>query len=441
MKKEKYLEFLKKSILEKSPSISEVDLGDMPEKYEGYLYKFTVLNGNYKDKVYLGVHKGSVGDGYWQSASDKEFKKIFTSSETKLRYEILEYGDYDYMTSREHKILSDNEARTNDNFINKYNGHPKFVEPDTEKMQELFDKIHNKEFIVTKENKEKIYNLKRLQVRAEDFTEHRKNVKEKIDEANGNTDKCFPIVIYEGRSSGADIIGDGNHTINAAYDSKYCVDVPVIRIPSEYHSKFTDEELKGVSLWLNKKPEIEKVSMTVADAVKYIVGVCEKSTAPYDSNNNKVFLEKCGFPKAAITRILKKVKQEIEDNNFAASNKLWIHWDTPENKKKLQTRIQLYNQRDTNTICIALSSAMFRWDTIWNTLYESAQIQKQDKQKRKSNLVIIVHHKNTEWRDKWDSGLGAEIFNKLKFHLKESQKEPYTIELIPMETTMINDLN
>jgi hypothetical protein len=84
---------------------------------------------------------------------------------------------------------------------------------------------------------------------------------------------------------------------------------------------------------------------------------------------------------------------------------------------------------------------MFRWDTIWNVLYESAQMQKQDKQKRKSNLVILVHHKNTEWRDRWNKGLGTEIFNKLEFHLKESQKEPYTIELLPLETTMINDIN
>jgi len=345
------------------------------------------------------------------------------------------------MTVREHKILSDNNARTNDKYINKYNGTPKYMEPDVDKMQDLIDKITNKEFVITKEDVNKVYKIKRLQVRVEDYTEHRRNIREKIDEANGNTDKCNPIVIYEGRMAGEDVIGDGNHTLDAAYDSKYCSEVPVIRVKSEYHKKLTNQELKGVSNLLNKKPEIEKVSMTPADAVKYIVGVSETSGTPYNSNGNKVFLEKCGFAKAAVTRILNKAKEEIDANKFAASNKLWIHYDKPENKKRLQKKVELYSMRDTNTICIALPSAMFRWDTIWNTLYESAELQKEEKLKRKSNLVILVHHKNTTWYDKWKSVLGAQIYNKLKWHLTESQKEPYMVDLIEMPTTMINDLD
>jgi len=417
MKKEKYQEWLKES-LEKSPSISEVELGNVPDVYEGYLYRFTVLNGEYKDKVYVGVHKGYVGDGYWHSSTDESFNKIFSATGTKLRFEILDYGDYTQMTVKEHKILSDNKARTNDKYINKYNGFP-----------------------ITKEDVNEVYKIKRLQVRAEDYTEHRRNIREKIDAANGTTDKCNPIVIYEGRMAGEDVIGDGNHTLDAAYDSKHCSEVPVIRIPLEYHTKLTNQELKGVSNLLNKKPEIEKVSMTPADAVKYIVGVAETSGTPYNSDGNKVFLDKCGFPKAAITRILNKAKEEIAANKFAISNKLWIHYDKPENKKRLQKKIELYNTRDANTICISLSSAMFRWDTIWNTLYESAELQKEEKLKRKTSLVILVHHKNTTWEDTWKSGLGAQIYKKLKWHLTESQKEPYKVELIEMPTTIVNDLN
>jgi hypothetical protein len=440
MKKEKYQEWLKES-LEKSPSISQVELGNVPEVYEGYLYRFTVLNGEYKDKVYVGVHKGYVGDGYWHSSTDEDFKKIFSATGTKLKFEVLEYGDYAQMTVKEHKILSDNKARTNDKYINKYNGTPKYVEPDVDKMEELTNKILNKEFPITKEDVNEVYKTKRLQVRAEDYTEHRRTIRERIDEENGNTHKCNPIVIYEGRMAGEDVVGDGNHTLDAAHDSKHCTEVPVMRIPFEYHTKLSNQELKGVSNLLNKKPEIEKVSMTPADAVKYIVGVSETSGTPYNSNGNKVFLEKCGFAKAAITRILNKAKEEIAANKFAASNKLWIHYDKPENKKRLQKKVELYATRDTNTICIALSSAMFRWDTIWNTLYESAEFQKEEKLKRKSSLVILVHHKNTTWEDNWKSGLGAQIYKKLKWHLTESQKEPYKVELIEMSTTMVNDLD
>ena len=100
MKKEKYQEWLKQS-LEKAPSISEVELGNMPDVYEGYLYRFTVLNGEYKDKVYVGVHKGYVGDGYWHSSTDETFNKIFSATGTKLKFEIIEYGDYAQMTVKE----------------------------------------------------------------------------------------------------------------------------------------------------------------------------------------------------------------------------------------------------------------------------------------------------------------------------------------------------
>ena len=440
MNKEKYQEWLKQS-LEKAPSISEVELGNIPDVYDGYLYRFTVLNGEFKDKIYVGVHKGYVGDGYWHSSTDEDFKRIFSATGTKLKFEVLQYGDYAQMTVEEHKILSDNKARTNDMYINKYNGTPKYVEPDVDVMESLATKILNRQFPVVKEDVKEVYKIKRLQVRTEDYTEHRRSIREKIDEANGNTDKCNPIVIYEGRMGGEDVIGDGNHTLDAAHDSKHCSDVPTIRIPFEEHSKLTNQELKGVSNLLNKKPEIEKIPMTPADAVKYIVGVSETSGTPYNSNGNKVYLEKCGFTKAAITRILNKAKEEIAANKFAASNKLWIHYDKPENKKRLQKKIELYNTRDTNTICISLSSAMFRWDTIWNTLYESAEFQKEEKLKRKSNLVILVHHKNTTWEDNWKSGLGAQIYKKLKWHLTESQKEPYKVELIEMPTTMVNDLD
>ena len=256
MKTEKYQEWLKQS-LEKAPSIAEVELGNIPDVYEGYLYRFTVLNGEFKDKIYLGVHKGYVGDGYWHSSTHEDFKRIFSATGTKLKFEVLQYGDYAQMTVEEHKILSDNKARTNDMYINKYNGTPKYVEPDVDKMGALATKILNKEFPITKEDVKEVYKIIRLQVRAEDYTEHRRNIRERIDEANGNTDKCNPIVIYEGRMGGEDVIGDGNHTLDAAHDSKHCYEVPVIRISFEEHSKLTNQELRGVSNLLNKKPEID----------------------------------------------------------------------------------------------------------------------------------------------------------------------------------------
>jgi len=286
------------------PSIKQFDSIEEPEVYEGYLYKFTNLEDN---RVYVGVHKGYVGDGYWHSSTDTEFNKIFSSSSSNLKLEILEYGDYADMTVSERKILKDNDAQNNPLFINKSNGSAKYPQPDVETMKELADDILAGKYPVTMESVDDVYELPRLQVRFEEDAEHRREIKERIDDAGGNTDKCSPIVIYEGRHGGKDIIGDGNHTIGGAKDAKHCLAIPVIRIPAEVHNSYTNQELRGVSNLLNKKPDIIKKHMTIEDAVKYIVGTTVEGT-PYDSKGNKQCLEACGFTKRQIGGILKKAR-------------------------------------------------------------------------------------------------------------------------------------
>ena len=53
---------------------AEVSIAESPESYEAYLYRFKNLENQ---KIYLGIHKGYVGDGYWHSSTDKVFAKDF----------------------------------------------------------------------------------------------------------------------------------------------------------------------------------------------------------------------------------------------------------------------------------------------------------------------------------------------------------------------------
>ena len=69
--------------------IVETNYGDVLKEYEAYVYRFTNLENN---KKYVGYHKGSVGDGYWNSSTCDVFKKVCTDSSSRLRYEILNYG-------------------------------------------------------------------------------------------------------------------------------------------------------------------------------------------------------------------------------------------------------------------------------------------------------------------------------------------------------------
>lgn len=416
------------------PSIKEVQLGDVPEIYEGYLYRFTNLDDG---RVYVGIHKGYIGDGYWHSSTDTEFNQIFSDSSSNLKFEILEYGSYAEMTVSERKILKDNDARNNPNFINKSNGSAKFVQPDVDSMKELADKILNGEFPITKESVDDIYDLPRLQVRSEEDKEHRREIKERIEDDGGNTDKCSPIVIYEGRQSGSDIVGDGNHTLGAAKDAKHCSEVPVIRIPKEVHEEYTNDELKGVSNLLNKKPEIVKKPMTIDDGVKYLVGTYSNGT-PYDSNGNKEYLEACGFTKRQVSSILKKAKVEIDKNNLALANKLWIDYRSKTHRPTLDATVEGF--RDSNTISLAYSSAMFKWDNIFNSIFAHTKYNEKTKdyEKTKSNVIITVYHPNPSSEENWKMVHQPDALRKLKYFLSPLG---YTFKVHEMVSTMTNKLD
>jgi hypothetical protein len=415
-------------------SIKEIHIGEEPSIYEGYLYRFTILNDN---RVYVGVHKGYVGDGYWHSSTDTEFNKIFSESASNLKFEILEYGSYDEMTVSERKILKDNDAKSNPMFINKSNGSAKFTQPDVDMMKELADNILNGKFTITKESVDDIYELARLQVRSEEDREHKVEIQQRIEDAGGNTDKCSPIVIYESRQSGKDVVGDGNHTLNAAKDAKHCSEVPVIRIPKEVHEKYSNQELKGVSNLLNKKPDIIKKAMSVDDGVKYIIGTYSEGT-PHDSNGNKQYLEACGFTKKQVNNILKKAKVEIDKNNLSLANKLWIDYKSKTHKPTLDATTEGF--RDSNTISLVYSSAMFKWDNIFNSIFAHTKYNEKTKsyEPTKTNVKITVYHPNPIAEENWKMVHQPDALRKLKYYLSPLG---YTFKIHEMVSSMTNTLD
>lgn len=416
-------------------SIKEVNIAKAPDVYEAFLYRWTDITTG---KVYVGVHKGYVGDGYWNSATDTELDRLIADKNSNIRYEVLEYGDYSDMTVAENNILTKDDAKNNPMYFNKTNGAPKYFSPDVLAMKELADKIKRKEFAVKKELISTIYTLPRLQVRFEEDANHRRDIKERIEDAGGNSDGCNPVVIYERRQNGVDIIGDGNHTLGGAYDAKRCTDVPVIRIPYEIHKNFTNQELIGVSNLMNAIEPVVKKPMNVDDGVKYVVGAYNNGT-PADKEVNKEFLLACGFTRRKVSEIIRKAKIEIEKQNFSMSNQLWIDYTSTTHKKTLEATVE--NYRDKDTMCMALSSAMFKWDTIFNHMYSEPNTKVDTKTKKrtkaKSKIVIVVYHSTPLYVTKWKTEIQPDVWAKLDFYLTPLGYE-FTIHEMP--TTIQNGL-
>ena len=90
-------------------------------------------------------------------------------------------------------------------------------------------------------------------------------------------------------------------------------------------------------------------AMSIDDGVKYIVGTYSEGT-PHDSNGNKEYLEACGFTKKQVGAILKKAKVEIDKNNLALANKLWIDYKSKTHKPTLDATVEGF--RDSNTISL-----------------------------------------------------------------------------------------
>ena len=104
--------------------------------YEAYLYKFVNLVNL---KTYIGVHKGSANDEYLHSSTNEEFKEALQQDD--FSYEILEYGSYKEMCQREYVMLSEVDAKNNNDYYNLSNGFSQYKEPDFDKVKDLFNQI------------------------------------------------------------------------------------------------------------------------------------------------------------------------------------------------------------------------------------------------------------------------------------------------------------
>lgn len=118
----------------------EVYVGTPPAQYEAYLYRYTNTNNG---KMYIGIHKGMFGDGYYHSSTSDEFNAAFSSSTAIFKLEILRYGSYHAMQVAESRMLHAVKAKNNPMYYNESNGIPmkNDAPPDVELMESLVDRF------------------------------------------------------------------------------------------------------------------------------------------------------------------------------------------------------------------------------------------------------------------------------------------------------------
>ena len=345
--------------LKKIPSVTEVDIIPPPSNYEAFIYRWTNLNTNRK---YLGSHKGEIGDSYLDSSTSKQFKKDRASSKGNFKFEIIQYGDYEEIKTQETSILKQVNAAKSKDYYNKHNGGGGKQQYRTLEIMELVDGIKSGEFEVTIEPIDDIYPLGKLQVREEQLnTTLVREIKERINDKAGNTDLCEPILIYESRVKGKDVIGNGNHTITAAHYSKDAVDIPVMRIPLEQ-----------------------------------LLAVYVNSNLPANDSSNIELLEEMGFTHNQIKKtIIPNATEAIEEKRLEMSNQIFVKYDSHSSfHDRLQGTVE--ELKDSETFSCAYSSEFVKLAEIQKKFRLAKQLKKNLKHMR-----IVIHHPKPSSVDKW----------------------------------------
>lgn len=378
----------------KTPNtIVEMDMGMPPSSYEGYLYKFTNLKNN---KMYVGIHKGHVDDGYWNSATDKELQKEL-AGEGKFKYEILEYGDYTTMTAREYEILKSENAPNNPLYYNKTVGSPKFTTVNLELVLELKEKIRNEDFPIAKENIDIVVDMMRLQVRSEDMSEHQTEIAQKVDDALGNTDGYMTVVL-ENRD-GNDLRIDGNHSVYGIAKSKHGKEINVMRVPEKVHKALNDAEVQLLGNLLNAKPERPTVPLDPDDALKQLIKNFTDLGTPVDDKSNLPLLMAMGFSKKKSNAIIKKAKVKQDTLIAAMGGKIKIDWDASPFDTRLESILE--DAKDANTMVLTVSSGMVHVSRILNEIYQTNTGREQLKQNVKKEIKIFVKHPSEAYYNNW----------------------------------------
>lgn len=375
-------------------AIVESNIAAPPASYEAYRYSYTNLQN---EKKYVGIHMGSVDDAYQHSSTNEEFQNAFSDSDSEFKFEVFMYGSYNEMRNQEHNTLSKVDARNNPQYYNKTNGFPAYPEPDLDKCKAFVEQYLEGVYNVGKEPIDLHVNMLYIQVRFENDAALQKEIKEKIDDALGNTDKCSPVLVYEGRGpNGEDLRGDATHTVFGAAQSKHATHIPVARIPYEIHKDFTDAELKAIGNLLNKRPDVIKKPIDKKTAIKHIIDNAEHGV-PYNSNNNVAWLKAYGFTgslsKGQIKTIVKDAKALIDTRELAKANQLFINYKAAPHHQTLLDTVTAFGQ--PNEVCsIYMSSAKFSSDRIIETLWANKAL-------GKKIIMVVIHHPDLAQEKFW----------------------------------------
>jgi|TARA_B110000977_G_scaffold162379_1_gene207780 hypothetical protein len=388
---------------------------------EAFLYRFTnLLNG----KIYVGRHKGQPYDGYMFSSKDKDFKKDFMNPNSEWKYEVLQYGSYEYVGATENTLLINANAKDNDNYYNKSNGGSNIVLPRIKLLQSIVNDIReNKSYKGAEMMLTSVKNLPDNAVQVREFTLDKDHVNTLRDIINDKRSlEHLTVIILKDRTycgMTGDLIIDGNHSIAGAIASETGDEgiIPTLQIPKHLHEDLTDMEVDLLATMLNPRDQNPTLPTDLPTIAKH---VCAMRLQGLDSNGKEIQEYKDNFhlskkQKTKVSNLANEMYAKVVPNTST-----WINYSVGEEGRKIKEQIKnehITNDNKTGIFSKCYSTAKYGSQ---NDLYEMMIWNRDNPHNKITTYKIRWYHKDEEykkiWKDKWQNNNEFMIDKLLKNH-------------------------
>ena len=428
------------------PMCKKIFIPDNPSNFDTFLYRWTKLNEPRAGMFYEGSRMGDPLVRYVHSATDKQFLEDFSDPKSEFEFQVIEFGPYKYIVSKETKLLNEKDSKNNNMSYNKSNGIKKFILPVNHNNIEIIcdDIIKKKQFtyngkthVSVSINKNDLKNIEVIQVRFnESQPDHVSKLKNEIEDKAGNTDHLLIVNLGCPKDPKKlwKLIG-GNHSLKAILGCKLAQKANVLFIPEEVYNNFNELELETLAFNLNPRRKETVLEPSDDDIVELIVKYRKQNYTNTSEEVLRIF-ERYFVNSKDRKKILQKVSIRLKNENLPHN---WIKYDDEKEKKKLEKKIKKFHNPTKGSWACLLKSSMPK--NVYVTLREIVNYNNNKKKEDKfiNHLTIFLVHPSPEDKEDWEMKLCKEEKSTLNYLLKDKITYQYEVmESIKIRKEIIN---
>ena len=400
---------------------------DIPENINGYKYFVYLWEVVETGLRYCGYHKlphpflTPLSDGYNHSSEDVNFNEQFSDYRLTLKYKVLGYYKYEKEAKRYEGLGIRSRKAKGDKMANISNSMKPFW--DKKKVYNKYDEIKSGVLGFELKPKSEIETFGWYQSREEGSEEHKRRIRNRINDVGGSVENTDPLVICSGtdRVLGlGDLVGiSGKHTGGAILE-KSCKATQYKRLGIDL-TGWNKQEITKLSSLLNDD-DVEKLKQSKRDYVKELVTLWEEEEVEPDSTEAYDWLE--GYKTLTITdrtSVMEQAKVKVDTKK----DELAVGKEKKEYHHKDKETIEIMETYEEDGYEVLLmGSGRHSFNRIYDAMWDSKILNFKD---GIHTIRVLIHHSSLQNKKNW-----AVIHRPLREMQDGKIKLPFDIEYIEL---------